>query len=301
MNSLNKIDIIRCVFYQMIEGNHHVRDLLYNVIGDNYLVIKLTGYKGSAKNYDSYNDKYDICCGLQEIPLLYNRSKELSIHRSEESKIVVDKRYSDMLCQEEVCRKIIIEKENGFYTDVAKMIEESDFVTGENPTYIDSLAMYAILYSLYHEIGHVIYDKSLDNQIEREIKADNFAFEAIIQLDGCCKNDDNNKLLGTFIGVTNTLFVCDVKEEYDDKDHPPTFERIVSLLNHWEISSESNYWILASDLVRKWANNSHIGFEDNMAHNLSPKNMYEQLCNQIKIEICNTYNQIPPCRVENTE
>lgn len=152
---------------------------------------------------------------------------------------------------------------------VSEKLNNTDFLTkGKDVTIakFETIAINAMAYMLYHEIGHIVYDGVMEDscQIEKENKADEFAFEALKSMcNGNYEETNNVKLLGAFIGIAHILLIRTPQEEREDEEHPHSIERLYALLDYWGISDDSCYWELAYKVVGEWSakNNLDMAWE----------------------------------------
>lgn len=131
-------------------------------------------------------------------------------------------------------------------------------------------------YTIYHEIGHVLYDRTMkkSSQIEKEHKADTFAFEAIKSMGNSNESTDSARFLGAFIGIAHILLIRTPQEEREDEEHPHTIERLYNLLNYWNIPDNSCYWELAYNIVCKWCHQNKLSMLWEKETSISPKDKF---------------------------
>lgn len=97
------------------------------------------------------------------------------------------------------------------------------------PELTDSLYKYALLSSIYHEIGHVKYDQNCEGVLDQELAADDYEFQEITKL------ASNEAFLGSLVSMI-TLLQLDIMIGRNPSkvysNHPATLERIDTFLSH---------------------------------------------------------------------
>lgn len=244
---MEKFELLKAVIYQVICENKLVIDALERLNQEERLSnIDISSQKGSicissmgtiklsmpdiigcydlAINYELGSiEKFQFNSEYLELGFCYQKSNGISInYASAEEEIVSEK------------------------------LNNTDFLTkGKNVTItkFETIAINAMAYMLYHEFGHILHDRTTENQKERERKADEFAFGAMKSM---CKSNNietnNAGFLGAFVGIAYILR----EEDSTDKEHPSAIERLYDLLNYWQIQDESFHWELAYKVVCDW-------------------------------------------------
>lgn len=249
---MEKLDLLIAVIYQVICENKLVMGYIERLKrGEHISNIDISGTTGSGWSSQMGTIKINV----SDIIGCYNLSQKYGINPVDSFSF--NPNYLIPFWGYDNSNYITVDCPNADKILVKEELEKSDFLNLEDQNVMskyDTFTINSMSYVLYHEIGHAIYDKTTENQRERECKADIFAFDAIKSM---YKNDDievnNAGFLGAFIGISYILSIRKPKDEIADKEHPHTIERLYHLLNYWGIKDNSCYWELAYNAVRDWS------------------------------------------------
>ncbi len=155
---------------------------------------------------------------------------------------------------------------------VKGLLSDSQFLQNDDVALNDAIAIYALAYTLYHEIGHIMLNNyiPISETIIREDSADKFAFESVRSMRGY--EEEEILLLGVFIGIIHVLEILNPQDESNDKEHPHSIERLYTLFDFWGIEDDSQFWEFGYNAVikwcvkhnqpKKWDKGSSISFKD---------------------------------------
>lgn len=249
---MNKLELLINTVYQVVGENHYLIDAIQKIkqLGiAAKVVIHINDEKGSLSNSKSG----DIIYGVKDLIPIYKFSKLYSQIIDSKAEYIIDNNYSDYNNGKNLHDYISVECSTPEQHLVLDRLEEIDFLKEETLSLFDIVTIFSISYTLAHEIGHILYDNEIENQIERERKADSFAFESIKSM---IKNDsiDNYRILGAFNGMAHVLLGRTQFEEQNDDLHPHSIERLFALLESLELDNNSIFWELAYNVVCKWHN-----------------------------------------------
>ena len=234
----------------LMEENSSFKEAISSVDG-NSIEIKISNAKGSYY-YVSNNNLHTIELGVSCVPVLYDMCKCVCNSYSFNSDFHLEVDYSIIhrtffkdrffiIIEDKVCSPIP--------SDVIKSI---DFLSNDKLTNADKLTLFAFSYSLFHEIGHAIYNDQIPDEMKREKKADMFSFEMGKALDENLGKGNNCRLWGLFVGLSQMLLARTIQEEEEDVNHPHSLERLEALFDFWIIPNDSNLWKFACEIIFKW-------------------------------------------------
>lgn len=279
---MNKLDLLIKTTYQVVAENYYLLGAIQKIkqLGiAAKVVIFINDDKGSLSNSKSG----DIIYGVKDLIPIYKLSKLYSQAIDSKAKYIIDNNYSDYNNSKNIHDYISIECSSPEQQLVLDSLEEIDFLKEETLSLFDIVTIFSISYTLAHEIGHILYDNEIENQIERERKADSFAFESIKSM---IKNDyiDNYRILGTFLGIAHVLLGRTQFEEQNDDLHPHSIERLFALLDSLELENISIFWELAYNVVYKWHNKYGIPLDWENPASYSFKEKMIDACHHYKKE-----------------
>lgn len=165
----------------------------------------------------------------------------------------IDKKYFDFLIYDDLdvdTWDIEEESLDNIALFNSKIIEENSI-----------LAINAIAFALYHEFGHVKYDDFGKSPIEKEKRADLFAYEAVREKQShhpMIENEKSPFFIGALLELVLILKVCDPLLTEVDASHPHPIERLYYLLEYFHIQEDSFLWEYVYDETVEWANDNHI-------------------------------------------
>lgn len=109
----------------------------------------------------------------------------------------------------------------------------------------------ACSYILYHEIGHVLYDKNIPLDYDKELRADKFAFNAILS-SAVNPREQDAGVWGALLGLFNILYKKSPIKIKEDAVHPHPLERIETFLEMAQISSDSPLWNVSCRMINEY-------------------------------------------------
>ena len=142
-----------------------------------------------------------------------------------------------------------------------KELDNIKFLEEKSIGSVGALAIHALAFVIFHEMGHVKYDDDKMLQIEKERTADLFAMNVLY---GLCDEsrdvqlDRNPRLLGAFLANIWVLLVSKPKDAEIATSHPHPIERIYLFLEYFHIKDDSFLWKYAYNTIEKWANENDI-------------------------------------------
>lgn len=275
--STNKTERLRSIIFQLIGENEYILEAIKSICacGGNKPNIGIATQKGSSCDYKTHH----IGLSLPDIIGAYDK-----IHRLKSiptCNFVLDKSFGDYNSNKSIRQYVEIPSRScSAEQEITKLLEGTNFINEDILTSMEIYAIYSMAYSLYHEIGHLIYDKYIPDieQIRREQVADMFAFRAIKSFE--IKGNEKTLILGTLIGVTFIFERTTPQIEKDDKEHPYTVDRITTLLNYWGVPDESLFWELAYKEFKNWCINTSVDWENKT--NCSGKEKFTNVSLQFK-------------------
>lgn len=220
---------IRCLDIQIVPHcGHHANAYDMSIL---LSVLDIVEYYNLANRMNCY---YDLTQFFQAMDLhfkcpTYRDNIHIFTYRSEESMII-------------------------------SKLGESDLMNSESLTTQDKLTMYALSFSLFHEIGHLKYDPEIleTNQFAREQNADKFAFQAVMSIIPKSQDQLNNAVfIGALIAIGQMLLSRSQDEEIEDIEHPHSIERMYELFRFWNIPYDSPYWEIAFCIIKDWVEKYH--------------------------------------------
>ena len=265
-----------------------LKTIIYQLIGENiFLLDSINGIKRKENwnnleidiihNRDSSGSHKDgkINLGIPDIVDSYKLSLEYSEIIANCENFHLETKYSDFGNNDSIRNKINVFIPSAEQTLIYNELENTDFLKGDKPSVCDTLAIYSLAYSLCHELGHVVHDYYIPNseQLTRERIADTFAFEAIKYMCGN-KKEEQNRLIGAIIGISQVLFYGTPQAEMDDKVHPHSIDRLFCLLDFWGIPDDSDYWKFAHEVVSKWCKKNSLFITWERTASISPKDKF---------------------------
>lgn len=255
---MNQTKILKTIIYQLIGENPFLLATFECIKQrlEKLPLVDLSNMYGS-----SYWPPNKIIIGVPDIIGCYNLLQNIEFLQDEDFTFQIKTDYKNHMECVKRCSGIIVNMPMTQFEcdEIEKLLKGSSFLKDETGLSIYDIAtIYSLAYSLYHEFGHVLHNKYIleSEPIKREKAADLFAFEAVKSM----KNVENNTflLLGTLTGIIFVLEKRTPQEEFDDKNHPHSIERLYSLLDFWGIPDNSKYWELAYNVVGGWCEKNDI-------------------------------------------
>lgn len=247
---MDKLKIMEDAITGLICTNEHVVESLKKSLKQDFLDIRLSGMESCGCSFDDYNDEYNIELGLKYFTELYGFCLRVCLEWK--LKILLPQiGFPNQSNNIELCRKIKYIEDN-IKPLASRILDDSHFLKNRQESPIDFLTLLAFAYSVYHELGHVVCNKTTTIEFDREKKADEFAFIAMKSVGKSSNITNETRLLSIFIGISYMLLRRSHQEEIDDKDHPHSIERLYNLLDYWKIENESCFWKLAYYVVCEW-------------------------------------------------
>lgn len=277
---MNKLVFLKKVIFQIVGENQYLLDAILKIKQLGIVakvVIQINDDKGALSNSKSG----DVIFGVKELGPIYKFSKLYPQLIDSKVKYMIDNKYSDFDNSKNIHDYISVECSSPEQHLVLDRLEEIDFLKDDTLMFYDIVTIFSISYTLAHEIGHILYDNETENQINRERKADSFAFESIKSMK---KKDsiDNYRILGAFLGIAHVLVGRSQDDEIKDNSHPHSIERIFALLDSLELEDNSVFWKMAYDVVCKWANKFQIPLDWENSVSYSFKEKMINICNHYK-------------------
>lgn len=270
---MKESELLISAIYQIIGENKFLLDtieLINNISNYNGIEVEIVHYRGCAGS--SNNGK--IFIGVPDIVDYYTIAEELFPNLSLLDDYVIDKKYSNFgkkdIIQNNVCVRLV----NAEKTLVEEKLDSSNLFKLNKLSNYNKIIIYALAYSLCHEIGHVLHDRYIpQNEIfTKERVADYFSFEAIKFISDSDK--DESRLKGAITGIAQMLMHRTTQQEIDDKEHPHSIERLYSLLDFWGIEDDSLYWKLAYNIVLIWCRRNEEPLTWERDSSISPKDKF---------------------------
>ena len=256
---MSKIEIFKKVLYEYIGCNDRLVEDLKTANKNKCLEIHLTALFGSSAHYDSYNDYYSVNIGLKEIPQIYNKSIDVSVEYDDDVLLDLHNCYSDYGNLKCILNVVQIHQDSYITPTPAEILNLCDFLHKERITRQDSITLLCFMFILYHELGHVIHDSSIERQLDKEYAADAYAYECIKSY---CKGKDETLrkyiILSTIISISSFLLKRTAAEEMDDVEHPHSVERIYLFLQSMEVEEDSPIWEYSLRIIGDWCRDNNI-------------------------------------------
>lgn len=267
---MNKLEKINVITYQIVGENKYLMDALLRIKqqGITKVIVNLKDEIGSLANKKTG----DIILGIKDIIPVYSLTKHYSQIIYQKPKFIIEKKYSDFNDGCNIRDYIDVQCSSPERNMVLERLDSTDFLEEEVLSLYDIITVFSLLYSLAHEVGHIIYDDESKSQICSEKEADSFAFNSIKLMK---KNEaiDIPRFLGAFLGIAHVFIGRTQKEEIDDINHPHSIERIYALLDSLELEENSMFWGLAYNMVLKWHQKygMPIDWENPLSHTYKDK------------------------------
>ena len=279
---MNKLDLLIKTVYQVVAENYYLLGAIQKIkqLGiAAKIVIYINDDKGSLSNSKSG----DIIYGVKDLIPIYNLSRYYSQTIDSKAEYIIDNNYSDYNNSKNIYDYISVECSTPEQHLVLDSLKKINFLKKETLSLFDIVTIFSISYTLAHEIGHILYDNETENQIERERKADSFAFESIKSM---IKNDsiDNYRILGAFLGIAHVLLGRTQFDEQNDDLHPHSIERLFALLESLKLGDNSILWEMAYYVVCKWHNKYGIPLDWENPASYSFKEKMIDACHHYKKE-----------------
>lgn len=258
---MNKIEIFKKALYQLVGSNQELTNKIKesNDEYDSILELVISDDKSSSAWYKLNK----IILGIKMLPRLYQLCEDISQKFDIKVCLGVDSKYSDY--EHDNIRELLSIYNNEVTDTPPSLILGSIlFLSGncENKlekvfySAADTLVLFALDYSICHEVGHLLKDDESKSPIEKEQYADNFAFHLLKEMYQKEMHIDeglaNSRKIGTFLGIASVLYFRKPEEDNDDKGHPHTIERMYSMLNNWQVESNSLLWEIGCYIIGKW-------------------------------------------------
>ena len=280
---IKKIDTLKNAPYQFVGENPALLETIKVVNAKYFQIMEISISDDKASS--AWHDSNKIILGIKKLPQLYSICQEITNTFNISACMNVESKYSSY--GEESIRGILSVYNNDVTcTPPSVILEPLRFladISGKNTkvvncSAVDTLVLFAIDYSVCHEVGHLLKDSENQDPIEKETIADKFAFQVIKDMyDKETKENveiANSREIGAFIGVSSVLFYRKPNEENDDKNHPHTIERMYSMLKYWEIDGSSKLWRLGCYLIERWININGMELPWNKNDTLSYKDKF---------------------------
>ena len=244
-----KKDNLKAIVSHILRETPSVYDVIKNRACCPYtrFVVKI------SNDYDSYGSKSycEVKLGLGNLTKLLNICNHFCqlniIEHNIDNDILV------YLPDDEICIDCF---------DISEVdLDNIEFLKDNSIDSVGTLAIYALAFTLFHELGHVKYDDDSMLQIEKERTADIFALEVLCESCSQKQNirlEDNPKFLGAFLENILILLVSKPKDAEMATSHPHTIERIYLFLEYFHIKENSFLWKYAYDTMVEWANDNYI-------------------------------------------
>ena len=249
--SMDKLKTLKAIIYQICDDSQYFKKSLKDK-GISHVSIKLSYTEGSL---GSAQDLV-IDLSIKDIVETYAFFKRFISNLDSIDCFRLNNKYSDYIRSINIRKIINVYIPSPDESLVVNQLDNSDFLSEETISELDTIAIYAMSYSLFHEFGHVLYDNELpeSEQIVKECKADEFAFRAIKAIP--CT--DNANLLGSMMGISYVMHKLKPEVELSDKKYPHSIERLFALLDFWSIADDSQYWNLAYQVVCIWSEKNSL-------------------------------------------
>lgn len=272
-SEMKQIKLFKSVIYQIIGENGFLLDaieFIKNNSSYNNVEIEIVYYR----DFEGSSKDGKIIMGIPDIVDSYSVAKELFPNLSGNTSYVIEPKYLDFGNKDNIRNKVCVCLADAEKELVSNELGKSCFFQTEDLSIYDELAIYALAYSLCHELGHVLHDRYIlrTEFNTRERAADYFAFEAIKHI--ASNNNSDSRLKGAIIGIAQMLLHRSFQEEVDDIKHPHSIERLYALLDFWGIEKDSPYWDLAYHIVIIWCNRNEKPVTWERTSSISPKDKF---------------------------
>ena len=249
---MEKIEKLKLVLYQIVGENEFLLNALE--VGLDQANVKLiVNIIYNRCSLASFKDM-TVCLGVPDIIDSFDLSNTFNLRLDADDKYIINPEYSNYCSKENVRGIVDINIPGADKELVDKLLTDSLFLNDDSLSQIDTISTFSLAYSLYHEVGHLVHDKEIDEtqKVRREKEADLFAVKAIKSM--CIEDHSMNdaRIKGAIMGIAQMLMYRTPQQELDDKAHPHSIERLYSLLDNLGIKDDSNYWELACIIVSKW-------------------------------------------------
>ena len=282
---MSRIDLLKNALYQLINENQELLEVIQE-INDKYQQI-LEICISNNKTSSAWHCSCKIILGIKNLPILYEICEEVAEGFNIVACKKIESKYSSY-GNDGIHRYVNIvsdEKTEPYPSDI--IYDTNLFTEKQNDSFsaVDTLVLFALDYSICHEVGHLLLDSERKNIIDKEDEADYFAFETISKahdIEKCTDQDlAESRLIGTFIGIASVLLFREPECENRDTDHPHTIERMLSMLKNWQVENNSSLWEIGCYIIEKWANRNGILLPWNKENTLSFHDKFLVACSKI--------------------
>lgn len=249
--SMDKLETLKAIIYQICDDSQYLKKSLKDK-GISHVSIKLSYTEGSLGSAQDL----EIDLSIKDIVETYAFLKRFVSNRDSIDYFQLNNKYSDYISSMDIRTIIDVCIPSPYQSLIVEQLNRFGFLSGETISEPDTIAIYAMAYSLFHEFGHVLYDNDMpeSEQIKKECKADEFAFRVLKAIP--CVGNAN--LLGTMMGISYVMHKLKPEVELNDKKHPHSIERLFALLDFWSIADDSHYWNLAYQVVCIWSGENSL-------------------------------------------
>lgn len=250
---MSKLETLKSFIHRIICQNEVVNNALREYLQEERIKCLYVQIVPNCGHYANISD-ISVLVGVPDVVEYYNLAKKLDCGNKLSSYLRAIDIVSKCSTTEISINFFAYNCEEHLINSV---LEESDLLNNESPTIHDNLTMQALSFSLFHEIGHLLNDKSLSSysQMTKEYKADEFAF---VSITSNCTNYDTAAFFGALISIGQILLKRCKDEEVKDTEHPHSIERMYELFHFWHISDESPFWETAYSIIREWTKRYNI-------------------------------------------
>jgi hypothetical protein len=262
---MDKLKLLKKQIATIICRNQYVVSHLETALKQRTIEIKISGMESCSCNYDDFNDEYNIEYGCKYISELYGYCmgmySKLKLKCNSFEEIT-----SDDISLYPFYNRIKFADDNCSPT-ASDVLSFSHFLDSKHEK-INNLTIAALIYAIYHEIGHIVHNKETFLEIDKEIAADLFAFRAAKELCSFhCREEDDIIMFGMFLSLSHMLLIRTFEDEAKDTSHPYSIKRISNFFNEWKLTEQSCYWELAHSVVMKWCeiNNQPVTWERDLS------------------------------------
>lgn len=257
-----KTQLLQEGIFHLIGENHLLLDEIKRAFNGRKLGLVITPERSSGCSHDDYNGDETIYIGISIIDNIYLLCHEI-LHGCNDLEYEVYQGFFDINCPDNLFSFIDCSVAPMDENHVSNILETSKFLKDNCYSKTDIVSLFAIAYSLYHEIGHALFDKKYDIQIKREKHADEYAFWCLKSI--CDSSNDDvvvrYRQKGFLAGIAMMLFAQDYDEQKKDKDHPYTIERIYNYLRFIQADDNSELWKIAYGYIQQWVEKYNINVE----------------------------------------
>ena len=198
---MDKIDTLKNALYQLVGENHALVEIIKVVNAKHPQIMEIC--ISDNKTSSAWHDSNHIFLGIQMLPQLYTICEDITNKFNITACMNIESKYSKY-GKDSVRGILSVYSNETTCTPPSQILGSINFLNENSKNQkkeysaVDTLVLCAIEYSLCHEVGHLLRDSESQDPIEKERKADEFAFQVIKEV---YDNEINDNSSSSFMSV----------------------------------------------------------------------------------------------------